>query len=127
MTHRVLLCDSASLENGGPGHCFKVLDGDYEQSAFAIRYQDQAHGYLNRCAHVAMTMDWKPGEFFEDDKRYIMCATHGAIYEPDSGQCVGGPCRGARLEKLDVLEESGQVFWIPNAQYQCVETLFKEE
>jgi nitrite reductase/ring-hydroxylating ferredoxin subunit len=47
-----------------------------------------------------------------------MCATHGAIYEPDTGKCVGGPCRGARLRQVQVEErdtpEGRSVFWIPD-------------
>ena len=68
-----------------------------EAVVFFVRYDGKPYGYLNRCAHVAMELDWSEGQFFESSGLYLMCATHGAIYEPETGKCVGGPCRGARL------------------------------
>jgi nitrite reductase/ring-hydroxylating ferredoxin subunit len=62
---------------------------------------------------VPVELDWVPGKFFDDGGLYLICATHGAMYEPDSGQCVGGPCRGARLEPLAVREHEGGVWVAP--------------
>lgn len=79
--------------------------------AFVIRYEGQAHAYLNRCAHVAMEMDWQPGEFFTHDKTAIICASHDAQYLPDTGECISGPCpSGARLIKLAIEEKDGKIF-----------------
>jgi nitrite reductase/ring-hydroxylating ferredoxin subunit len=54
-------------------------------------------------------LDWQPGEFFEDSGLYLVCSTHGAIFEPSTGLCVAGPCRGARLEAIAVEERDGLV------------------
>ncbi len=71
-----------------------------EAVVFFVRYDgNRPFGYLNQCAHVPMELDWSEGKFFESSGLYLMCATHGAIYEPDTGKCVGGPCRGARLRQ----------------------------
>ena len=35
---------------------------------------------------------------------------HGATYEPDTGACAGGPCRGG-LVKIELLEHGGVVYW----------------
>jgi nitrite reductase/ring-hydroxylating ferredoxin subunit len=110
------ICDAADLAEGGTGVRFDVVvDGD-RASGFVVRYRGVAVGYLNRCAHVAMELDWLPGLFFEDEGRYLMCATHGAIYEPDTGGCAGGPCLGrGGLLRLRVIEQDGRVWWIPDA------------
>ncbi|MGL4808386.1 MAG: Rieske (2Fe-2S) protein, partial [Giesbergeria sp.] len=42
--------------------------------------------------------------------RWLMCATHGATYAPDTGTCVGGPCRGG-LVKIALTESEGMVHW----------------
>ena len=42
-------------------------------------------------------------------RRTLVCATHGAIYEPDTGRCIGGPCVGDRLERLDVRREGDTI------------------
>ncbi len=89
-----------------------------------MRYDGRAYGYLNRCAHVPMELDWSEGQFFESSGLYLMCATHGAIYAPDTGRCVGGPCRGGRLRPVQVDErdtpEGRAVFWLPDDELRPV-------
>jgi nitrite reductase/ring-hydroxylating ferredoxin subunit len=64
---------------------------------------------LNRCGHVPVELDWRQGEFFDGSGLYLICATHGALYAPDSGRCLGGRCNGKGLEPVAVVEEDG---WI---------------
>jgi nitrite reductase/ring-hydroxylating ferredoxin subunit len=40
----------------------------------------------------------------------LVCATHGALYQPDSGLCIAGPCRGARLKAITLAEHHGGVY-----------------
>ena len=104
------LCCSGDLVNAGPAVPFDVVFNGQTCRAFAIRFQGQTHAYLNRCAHVAMEMDWQPNRFFDSSGRWLVCATHGATYAPDTGACAGGPCRGG-LVKVDLLEQGGVVHW----------------
>ncbi len=110
----IYLCESTDLSDGGKGLRFPVTAGGEDASAFVVRFGDEAHAYLNRCAHVPMELDWNPGEFFESSGLYLMCATHGALYEPQSGKCAGGPCRGGRLHKIAVTEADGKIYWQPD-------------
>jgi nitrite reductase/ring-hydroxylating ferredoxin subunit len=110
----VPLCASDELLERGKGVRFPVSVGAREAVGFAIRYNGVAYGYLNRCAHVPVEMDWGPGEFFESSGNYLMCATHGALYLPDTGKCTAGPCHGARLHKICVIEKDGRIFWSPD-------------
>lgn len=114
------LCASADLIERGPAVVFDVMLWRAPARAFVMRYGGRAVAYLNRCAHVPTELDWQPGEFLDQDKRWIICAVHGATYEPSSGECVGGPCRGERLMALDVTEVEGQVLWYPNADVRPV-------
>jgi len=77
-------------------------------------------GYLNRCAHVPAEMDWQPGEFLDAERRSIVCAIHGASYDPLSGRCAGGPCGQGRLQALRVAESDGGVYWYPSADFRPV-------
>jgi nitrite reductase/ring-hydroxylating ferredoxin subunit len=43
-----------------------------------------------------------------------MCATHGAVYLPDSGECAGGPCKGGRLRPIALTEAQGKIYWQPD-------------
>ena len=111
------LCPAEALADGGAGVRFTVEINTRQVGAFAVRFDGAVHGYLNQCAHVPMELDWQEGQFFESSGLYLICATHGAMYEPDSGLCVGGPCRGAALVKLRIEEREGKVFWVPEAPY----------
>jgi nitrite reductase/ring-hydroxylating ferredoxin subunit len=105
MTPRERVIGRASdLADGGPGLRFAVERGAVEVPAFAIRHRGVVHAYLNVCAHRELELDWVPGAFFDASRTMLICAAHGAIYEPDTGRCVEGPCIGACLVKLQVRE-----------------------
>ena len=110
MPEAIPLCRAGDLVDGGEAVPFDVLYGGQTCRAFAVRYQGEAHAYLNRCAHVAMEMDFQPNRFFDSSGEWLMCATHGALYEPKTGQCRAGPCRG-RLVKIALSERQGNVHW----------------
>jgi nitrite reductase/ring-hydroxylating ferredoxin subunit len=106
---RLIVCPSAALVDGGDGVRFEVRRGGRAQAAFAIRTAGRVRAYLNRCAHVPVELDWQPGRFFDADGIVLICSTHGAIYDPANGGCLGGPCGGRGLEEVGVAEIDGQV------------------
>lgn len=110
----IAICNGDALHDGGAGVRFPVTAHGGDATGFVIRFRGQVHAYLNRCAHVPIELDWNEGAFFESTGLYLMCATHGAIYLPDSGRCAGGPCRGGALRKISVIERDGQIFWQPD-------------
>ena len=114
------LCNAADLRESGEAVPFDVVFAGQTCRAFAIRFEDRPHAYLNRCAHVAMEMDFQPNRFFDDTGRWLLCATHGAAYAPDTGACAGGPCRGG-LVKIDLSESGGVVHWHTAWNLQPVE------
>ena len=104
------LCNSRDLLDGGLAVPFDIIYAGQTCRAFAIRFQGQAQAYLNRCTHVAMELDWQANRVFDDSGQWLLCASHGAVYRPDTGQCTGGPCRGG-LVKITLSEQDGVVFW----------------
>jgi nitrite reductase/ring-hydroxylating ferredoxin subunit len=76
-----------------PGESMKFLMpiAGVEEECFVINYQGSFHAYVNRCRHVPMAMDWVDNQFFTEQSRYLMCQTHNAYYQPDSGECIAGP------------------------------------
>jgi len=110
----IYICEAGSLEEGGKGVRFPLTAGGEDTTGFVVRYGGTVYGYLNRCAHVPIELDWAEGEFFESSGLYLMCSTHGAIYEPETGRCAGGPCRGGRLRPLAVIERDGKLYWQPD-------------
>jgi nitrite reductase/ring-hydroxylating ferredoxin subunit len=106
------VCASEALAEGGDGVRFEwpdPRDDGRPAPAFVVRFDGRARAWLNRCQHTAVELDWLPGRFFDDSGLYLICAMHGALYEPDSGECVAGPCRGANLVPLRCEERDGRV------------------
>ena len=103
------ICASGELIEGGPGLRFTVTQSGSEEAAFAVRFRGRAYAFLNRCGHVPVELDWQQGEFFDSSGLYLICATHGALYAPDSGRCLGGRCNGKGLVAVPVTEHDGWV------------------
>ncbi|MDZ7841282.1 MAG: Rieske 2Fe-2S domain-containing protein [Gammaproteobacteria bacterium] len=104
-----LIGASTQLAERGPAIRFEIDEGGVPAPAFVIRYQGRVYAYVNRCAHVSLELDFLPGRFFDTSGEFLICATHGALYEPDTGRCAGGPCNGAGLEPLRVVERGGRI------------------
>ncbi|MEW6706827.1 MAG: Rieske 2Fe-2S domain-containing protein [Pseudomonadota bacterium] len=114
------LCASRELAEAGTALVFDVLEYGAPARVFALRFRGQVVAYVNRCLHVPVEMDWQPGEFLDDERRWIICSIHGATYEPADGRCVGGPCGRGRLKAVRTEERDGQVYWYPSRDIQPV-------
>lgn len=75
-----------------------------------IRQGARVYVYLNRCPHRGIPLEWVPDQFLDSSGRLIQCATHGALFLPESGECVSGPCIGASLQRRPCHIDNGQVW-----------------
>jgi nitrite reductase/ring-hydroxylating ferredoxin subunit len=75
-----------------------------------VRQGQRAYAYVNSCPHLGVTLDWRPDQFFDAEGVHLQCATHGALFEVQSGLCVAGPCRGQSLESVALTVADGAVF-----------------
>jgi nitrite reductase/ring-hydroxylating ferredoxin subunit len=91
----------------GPGQTakFQLQRHGRTVPGFVVNFEGRRYAYINRCPHAGTPLDWWPNEFFTEDGRHLICATHGAVFEPRTGLCIEGPCPGARLEALAVQED----------------------
>ena len=112
-----MICTSATLADGGKGMRFSLHWNGAIASAFAVRYDGRVYAYLNSCAHVPVELDWNEGEFFDQSGLYLVCSTHGATYQAATGYCILGPCKGARLVALKVVERSGKVYLLESEKH----------
>ena len=86
--------------------CKFVLAKDDEQlECFLINFRGEHRAYVNRCRHIPMTLDWVENQFFNEDASFLVCPTHGAFYEPGTGECVAGPACGRFLHAIPLTEQ----------------------
>jgi nitrite reductase/ring-hydroxylating ferredoxin subunit len=104
-----IICPRSALIDGGRAVRFEVERDGRQSRCFVVAYDGEVFAYVNSCPHRFTELDWQPGEVFEDSGLYLICATHGALFEPDGGLCVGGPCQGTRLMPVPVQEVEGMV------------------
>jgi nitrite reductase/ring-hydroxylating ferredoxin subunit len=78
-------------------------------SLIAIRYGDQAYVYQNICPHAGRALNWAPGKFLLSLGQ-LVCAAHGASFKPENGECIGGPCRGQSLTRIELSVRDGLVY-----------------
>lgn len=76
---------------------------------FVVRRDDVLAAYLNRCPHTGAPLEWLPDQFFDLDNSFIQCAIHGALFRPEDGYCLRGPCVGQSLQALELRVEAGRV------------------
>jgi nitrite reductase/ring-hydroxylating ferredoxin subunit len=76
---------------------------------FVVRQGDAVHGYVDRCAHMALPLAQQLDQYLTPDGSLIACSWHGALYRIEDGACVGGPCTGARLTPWPVAVRGGMI------------------
>jgi len=99
------------LDVADPG-CFEfeLTTGDKMITGFVVRWQGHWYGYENRCPHTGASLNWMPHQFFDAGLEHLVCGLHGALFQPQDGACIYGPCVGQALSPVPVLVREGDVF-----------------
>ena len=88
---------------------FTFWTGEMMFRGFVVRRGDAVRGWRDRCPHVGTPLTLGDDRFLTRDGAYILCSTHGALFRPGDGLCVGGPCAGQSLRAWPVEVTDGQV------------------
>ncbi len=104
------LCPSRALPEGGVLG-LEVESGEGPLALVLLRREGRVLAWRNRCPHRGVNLDWVPGRFLDVEGRHLQCATHGALFRPEDGLCIHGPCAGEALESLPV-EEREDGIWL---------------
>ena len=92
----------------GESRGFDPANGGFT-GLFAIRRGNTVYAYVNSCPHIGVPLDWTPHRFLTRDGRRIICATHGAEFRIETGECTTGPCLGDHLEAVMIEIKDGVV------------------
>lgn len=100
------ICALDEIEDGA-ARGFEIPGGMHD--GFVVRRGGRVFAYLNTCPHTGARLDWKPDAFLTRSRELIMCSVHGAIFEVESGLCIGGPCVGRTLRPLAAEVRDGRI------------------
>lgn len=92
----------------GEGRPFEAwVDGEV-RSCVLVRTPNAVVAFVNVCAHRNQPV--VVNEDACDADGLVECRAHGAKYVPETGECVEGPCVGARLTPVPLVVEDGVVY-----------------
>lgn len=76
---------------------------------FVVRRGEAVFGYVDRCPHAGLPLTQTLDDYLTPDGSLIACSWHGALFEPETGACVGGPCMGQALVPWPVAVRDGAI------------------
>jgi nitrite reductase/ring-hydroxylating ferredoxin subunit len=79
---------------------FTIKTKTSQINIIVLKISHKVYLYENRCPHVGTPLDWVPDQFLDESQSLIQCATHGALFRPDNGYCLAGPCKGQSLKTI---------------------------
>jgi nitrite reductase/ring-hydroxylating ferredoxin subunit len=88
---------------------FEVGGGTWPFRGFVVRRNGELRAFANICPHLSYPLDMLPDEFFAQEGRVLRCMSHGALFDPESGFCIVGPCAGQSLLQLECRVDEGQI------------------
>ena len=108
MAEAYTVCRLQELDDpGSRGISLQLPEGQLE--ILLVRRGTQVYAYRNRCPHTGVNLEWQPHQFLDLTGRFILCATHGALFRIEDGFCLRGPCAGQCLTPVAARVEAGRV------------------
>jgi len=104
----VTLCAHDDIADPG-SRGFVLQIGEAFFHGFVVRKDGEIAGWVDRCPHAGFPIAVERDRYLSPDGTLILCGWHGAVFEPISGDCVGGPCLGGRLTPWPVRVSDGMV------------------
>ena len=66
----------ARIDEDGKEHHWPIV---------VVRWGKQVLGYLNKCPHDGVNLDWERNQFLDPNGIRLMCGKHGALFELGTG------------------------------------------
>lgn len=101
-----VLCRLDEIEQA-KGFRFRTEDAVFY--GVVLREADRVWGFIDSCPHTGQPLSMFGDRYFTRDGRFLLCSGHGAMFKPDDGECIGGPCVGRSLRPWPVTVRDGAV------------------
>lgn len=95
-------------DHGGKDIVFS--DGKMRLQLLVQKIGHQVYVYENRCPHAGTPLNLFNDRFLDGTGKRLICRTHGALFAPENGHCVAGPCKGQYLRAILVEIRDGGIF-----------------
>lgn len=84
----------------------------YQKKVIVLLFDQQIYAWLDACPHYvqATPMSWKSDHYLSEDKKFIQCFAHGALFDFQTGHCIKGPCIGQKLTEVKIAIVNNQLF-----------------
>jgi nitrite reductase/ring-hydroxylating ferredoxin subunit len=105
----VLRLAKAALLEAGTTEVFHFMRRGYAVEGLLLHHQSGFYAYLNQCQHWPIPLDFGDGNFFIASVDRIVCKTHGATYQPETGLCDSGPCHRSHLIRYQTEKEGDAI------------------
>ncbi len=94
-------------EHGGKEIIF--TEGRFRTSIFIQKTEASLSVFLNFCPHAGTPLNMFDEKFMDLKGKHLLCRTHGALFDPGTGKCVRGPCKGKYLRPIAHHIENGEI------------------
>ncbi len=103
-----LLCALDEIPDpGAKGFVFR--QGEAMFMGFVVRRNGAVRGFIDRCPHIGTPLAAMADHYLTREGDLIVCSTHGALFRPEDGACLAGPCEGRALWPWPVAVKGGEV------------------
>jgi nitrite reductase/ring-hydroxylating ferredoxin subunit len=93
----------------GKGREYVFGRGKSAFSMFVVRRGPEVWGYLNICPHFSLPLNYRAGEFMNEEGSLIRCSMHFAEFRIEDGYCVAGAAESCFLDPVPVEVMEGLV------------------
>jgi nitrite reductase/ring-hydroxylating ferredoxin subunit len=105
----VILCPLADLPERGARGPFPLVIAGQTEAVFVVRMGERVTAFIDRCPHARAPLEMEPHQFLDLTGTEILCSMHGARFDPASGRCTLGPCKGQSLQAVAIRIQGGMV------------------
>ena len=78
-------------------------------SMFVVRQGATVFGYLNICPHYSSPLNYRQGDFLNEDCSRIRCTMHFAEFRIEDGRGLSGAAEGCWLDPVPVQVQNGLI------------------
>lgn len=75
-----------------------------------LKLNDKITAFINQCPHTGVNLEWRAHQFLDSSGNLLQCATHGALFEIVTGECIQGPCHGQSLQSVHIEIDTSEIY-----------------